>query len=381
MIRKLLTTAIAFYVGGGFLFSNKLRADALTPRPARHDFGVWVTGLDAKTITLSTEKPRPDIRHPGVIGVYWAGGYGHAGAILDSAEMTVTRIFTNFSDNSPPLCRSSELRLCEPVDLEGWAFQSDPRNVGLEFSEVRFETPLGPLGAWIVPAEGSTTWAIHVHGLGAARREAIRMLPSYHRSGITSMVIDYRNDPGAPSDPSGLYRFGLTEWEDLDAAVDYARQHGAEHLILTGYSTGAAIVMAFTERSRHIEIVKAIVFDSPNIDMGSTVRFAAAKENLPLIPMRVPRSLTTVTMAITDLRWGVKWDNINYVESAGRLSVPVLVFHGKNDETVPIDVSRALARADPEHVQLVEVPEAGHVMSWNADPSRYEEHLERFLAT
>ena len=380
MIGKLIAASAALYVGAGFAFSNKLRADALMPRPAKHDFGVWVTGLDGHNITLSAEESRSDMTHPGVIGVYWAGGYGQAGAIVDSDETSVTRAFTNLSNISPPLCRSSEFTFCEPVDLEGWAFQSNPGDVGLEFTEAAFNSPLGSLGAWVVPAVGSTTWVIHVHGLGAARREAVRMLGAYYRSGITSMVIDYRNDPGAPPDPSGHYRFGVTEWEDLHAAVDHARDHGAERLILSGYSTGAAIVMAFAERSQHMEIVEAIVFDSPNIDMDRTVRFVAAKETLPLIPMKVPRSLAAVAMALTDFRWGVDWKAINYLESASRLTVPVLVFHGRADDTVPIDISRALARANPERVQLIEVPEAAHVMSWNADPTLYEEHLERFLA-
>lgn len=380
MLGKLIAASAAFYIGGGLAFSNKIRTDALMPRPASHDYGVWVTGLGEQTITLSADERRVDMTHPGVIGVYWAGGYGQAGAILASSEKTVTRIFTNHSNTSPPLCKSSELTECEPVDLEGWAFESDPTDVGLAFSEATFETELGPLGAWVVPAEESTTWAIHVHGRGAARREAVRMLSACHQNGITSMVIDYRNDPGAPQDPSGHYRFGLTEWEDLHAAVEYGRENGAEKFILTGYSTGAAVVMAFTERSEHMDKVEAIVFDSPNVDMGRTVRFVAAKETLPLVPVRVPRSLTAVAMAISDFRWNVDWDAIDYVARAERLSVPILVFHGQDDATVPIDVSRALARVNPENVQLIEVPEAAHVMSWNADPGRYEEILGDFLA-
>jgi hypothetical protein len=30
-------------------------------------------------------------------------------------------------------------------------------------------------------------------------------------------------------------------------------------------------------------------------------------------------------------------------------------------------------------VELVETPAAGHVMSWNADPARYERYLRNFL--
>jgi alpha-beta hydrolase superfamily lysophospholipase len=251
----------------------------------------------------------------------------------------------------------------------------------LEFSEVTYQAPLGQFGAWLVPADNSDTWVIHVHGWRASRRETVRMLPIYHQVGITSLVIDYRNDPDAPADPTGHYRFGVSEWEEVDAAIRYARDHGAERVILSAYSTGAAGVMAFTERSDQAEYVGAIIFDAPNIDMGSTVHHAAADMDLPVIGVKVPRSLTTVAMTIAGIRWDVDWDAINYVERADRLSVPVLVFHGQDDNRVPIEVSRALQAKNPEHVKLIEVPGAGHVMSWNADPDSYQSYLREFLGS
>jgi hypothetical protein len=34
----------------------------------------------------------------------------------------------------------------------------------------------------------------------------------------------------------------------------------------------------------------------------------------------------------------------------------------------------------PDLVDLVETPAAGHVMSWNANPERYERYLAGFLS-
>jgi len=62
-------------------------------------------------------------------------------------------------------------------------------------------------------------------------------------------MISYRNDAGAPQDPSGMLRYGLTEWQDLAATVRYAIGHGARQLLLVGYSMGGAIVASFLERS------------------------------------------------------------------------------------------------------------------------------------
>ena len=42
-------------------------------------------------------------------------------------------------------------------------------------------------------------------------------------------------------------------------------------------------------------------------------------------------------------------------------------------------VSRTLEAANPNLVDLVVVPDAGHVASWNADPEAYEARIEQFL--
>jgi fermentation-respiration switch protein FrsA (DUF1100 family) len=58
----------------------------------------------------------------------------------------------------------------------------------------------------------------------------------------------------------------------------------------------------------------------------------------------------------------------------------VLIFHGGNDEKVPLSTSQALARAHPDLVTLVTWPGVGHVRSWNADTAAYERTLSTFLA-
>ena len=47
----------------------------------------------------------------------------------------------------------------------------------------------------------------------------------------------------------GYHRYGQTEWEDLAAAIQYALDHGAEDVVLVGYSMGGAIVVSLLYRS------------------------------------------------------------------------------------------------------------------------------------
>ncbi len=262
---------------------------------------------------------------------------------------------------------------------DGYAFPNGPGDVGLAFEEITYTSPLGSMGAWLVPS-GSDWWAVHVHGWTANRREAVRLLSPIQRSDMTSMVIEYRNDPGAPADPSGHYRFGLHEWEDVEAAVSHALDSGARHIVCVGYSTGAAHILSFLEQSELADRVEALVLDSPNVILADTVRHGSRDARLPGLGLRLNPLLIEVGMWVSDLRWKIDWDRTNYVQRAEKIiRVPSLVFHGTSDARVPISISRQLEARVPDLVQLEETPAAGHVMSWNADPDRYEKLLEGFL--
>lgn len=378
-LATLLALVLAFYIGGGIVFSDMIHADALTPQPPTPDNGVYVAAIGDERITLTSAEEREDTTRPGIAGLFWEGGHGQVADIVETNGPAVTRLFS-LVDGALPVTCPGPVTSCDQVDLDSWVFPADPTDVGLAFDAVRIPAPLGDLGAWRVPGGDGTVWAIHAHGWRASRREALRSLPTYNLGGVTSLVIDYRNDEGAPKDPSGLYRFGRSEWEDVEAAVAYALSNGAERVILVGYSTGAALHLAFMENSDLAERVTAMVFDSPNVDMGETVRHGATKRSLPGTSIPVPSSLTGVAMLIADLRWDVGWGEIDYVERAGDIiTVPTLVYHGTNDDRVPIDVSRRLRDSAPDQVQLVETPGAGHVTSWNVDTDRYVDTLTGFL--
>jgi alpha/beta superfamily hydrolase len=64
------------------------------------------------------------------------------------------------------------------------------------------------------------------------------MLPAVTELGLHCLIITYRNDLGALASPDGFHWYGLSEWRDLEGAARYAVEHGAENLILVGYSMG-----------------------------------------------------------------------------------------------------------------------------------------------
>jgi len=246
--------------------------------------------------------------------------------------------------------------------------------------DASYRSPLGEMDAFYLPADGSDTWVIHVHDTGVGPEEADFLFEPLHDAGYPQLWITYRNDEGQPSDPSGFYQYGATEWEDIRAALEYAEDQGAGNVVFSGLSAGSSHILSFLYRNR-LDIVSGVIMDSPNIDYGDTVDFNAAQRDLPLVPFSVPPTVTWVSKFMTSLRIGVNWKSIDYVSDAGtNLRTPVLIHHGTDDESVPVEQSVEFAKAAPDLVELVQVGGAGHKGSVDVDPTRYVDEVLAFLA-
>ena len=145
-------------------------------------------------------------------------------------------------------------------------------------------------------------------------------------------------------------------------------------------SMGGAISVSFMDRSPLADRVVGVILDAPALDFEEIIDFGAADENLPLLPVRVPGSLVGVAKWIADLRYDIPWDDLDYMDEAVALDVPVLLFHGTEDATVPVSLSDEVAERRTESLTYHRVEEAGHVRAWNVDPDRYVNALIDFLA-
>lgn len=260
---------------------------------------------------------------------------------------------------------------------DGLAFGSATAT-SLPIQEVSYPSPLGPIDAWYVDGTRSQ-WVIHIHGKGASLEEAVPAAETLAGAGYNQLIIGYRNDPGQPQDPTGYYGYGLSEHEDLAAAVDWAVAEGASEIALMGYSTGGAITLSYIYKNP-ASPVRSLVLDSPNADMSATIDFAATRETL-VAGIPVPFTVTEIAKTAAALRASINWESIDYVRRVDALSVPTLIFHGTADATVPIETSRALAAGRPQLVELVEVEGAGHVGSREASPVVYDQLVLDFLAS
>jgi fermentation-respiration switch protein FrsA (DUF1100 family) len=369
----LLLLAALLLGASGWYYAGQIDAQALAVAPpsATPQRNVTVTAAANGHVTLrgTVDADAHALDTSDVYGLVWSGGSGVLTGIPErSADGVSTRALQVVSGTAPspgtPASTSRDV-WTDPTDAAGVPFQG-----------VRYACAGGSCAAWYVPGR-SSTWMIMVHGKGATREEPLRAMVPAVRAGLPVLDISYRNDSGAPRDPSGRYGYGTTEWLDLDHAVRWASDHGAQHVVLFGSSMGGSIVASFLEHSRMAGWVRGVVLDAPALSLRAAVDLGAQDRSLPL-GLPIPRVLTSTAEWMAGWRFGVNWSATDHLPGSW-LHVPALVFHGTADRTVPVDTSDALRAAHPHLVEEVRVPGADHVESWNASPATYEAREGTFL--
>lgn len=357
--------------GAGWYYAGEIHAGALAvgdPRPPQDDT-VVESFRDGRALLRPTDDGAGPLRTSDTYGLVWDDG---AGVVSGGPEMrddgSVVRAL-EVVDGEPPTSGTA-------ADLRGDVWTDPEAAHGVEYDEVGIPCAGGSCPAWFVPGE-SSTWMVLVHGKGASRTEPLRALGPAVAAGLPSLVITYRNDERSPADESGRHGFGATEWRDLEEAVAYAVDMGAEDVVLFGASMGGAIAAGFLERSDLADVVRGVVLDSPMLDLDATVEHGAAQRDLPLVGS-VPDVLTSTAQWIAGWRYDLDWDAVDYLP-ADWLDVPALVFHGTDDDLVPVSITDELADGRPDLVDAVVVEGAGHVRAWNVDPNAYERRMRAFL--
>jgi len=304
---------------------------------------------------------------PGHYGLVWHSGHAVVGPVLDDDSDSVTRRLREVQGYLVPGVAEA--------GLDSSVYSGTPATRDLPFTKVAVDGELGRLPAWLVPARrsgGAATWAIVVHGINDDPQVGLRILPTLRRAGLSSLSITYRDDLGAPVSPDGMHHLGLTEWRDLEAAARYALAHGARRLVLIGYSMGGALIGQLMQRSPLADRVAALVLDAPALDWTAILSFNAERLGYPSF------AALPVEWAI-DLRVNPDWQSLDLLKHSDDLQLPILLFHGTEDEVVPTRISEDFAVELPRWVTYHAAPEAGHTQSWNVNPALYERRLEAFL--
>lgn len=362
VVVALAYAAVGWYVSGEIIDALRVNHD-----PVEYDTGVLsVTGDEIVLVPSDESSVEPD--RDAIMGLRWDGGYGQIGPTSSFEDGAETRPFTLIDGSPPPVGN-------DVADFDSFAVPNDPSLLGLPFETVVYASPLGDLEGWYFPGEGST-WIIGVHGRGADRTEFLRLVDATSDLGYPTLLIRYRNDEDSPVTGDSLILAGQEEWEDVDAAVEYARSLGAVDVVVAGMSMGGGLSLGYALNGPP-DVVRGLILEAPAADVREVVRLRSG-EALP-IGGPVGDSILAVGRMVTSLRTGVDFDAIDYVDRANELDVPVLLFHGADDDTIPVAIGENLAAARPDLVEFHLIEDATHVRAWNEDPDEYARVVAAFL--
>lgn len=261
---------------------------------------------------------------------------------------------------------------------------SSPKDAGLEATDVDIQTDVGTAPAWLVTPPGgpSSTWAIHIHGLGSSRAGTLRGVQVATEAGLRSLVVTYRNDGEGPSVGTGRSTLGASEVDDVRDAVHYALAHGARRILLFGWSMGAAISLQLAGEAEFRGIVAGLVLESPVLDWVATIKANCVRSGLPAGAgmLAVPWLDNRLLARITGLGAPVGSRQFNWGARADELAVPTLILHGSADTSAPIDVSTHLREIRSDLI-ILEVFDADHSMTWNSDTDHWRAAVASWLSS
>lgn len=369
-VTLLVPALLAFGVGTALLVFAVARR-VVTPMRRPTDTEILAVDTGAQTIELQRTL---DTELPGRYGLFTTGTYGYVklGAVLSADSSSVRRkLLTQIEPGS---------RVDRAASFSGY-YYSSPSELHLRWENVLIGSPAGPCPAWYFPAE-SSTWVVQVHGRGATRAECLRAVPVLHAAGLPNLVVSYRNDGEAPRTKAGAYSLGASEWRDVDAAIAYALRHGAERVILMGWSMGGAVSLQAAVTSGYRDRIAGIILESPVVDWRTVLRFQArlAGVRAPLPALAMEALQRPLTARLSGAGEPILFDRLDMVARADELTAPILILHSDDDGFVPADSSHALQDARPDLVTMPKFTVARHTKLWNYDQTGWSAAITGWLA-
>ncbi len=202
--------------------------------------------------------------------------------------------------------------------------------------------------AWYKPASENGKLIIYFHGNAGNLGDRAHKFAAFSKSGFGVLAISYRGYPGSEGTPS---ESGLVK--DSEAALKFAldQNYHLQDLIFFGESLGSGVAVQLASRFDPY----SVILESP----FSSIASVAQK-----IYWYVPVNLL--------LR-----DKFESQKFAPKISAPVLIFHGNNDQVVPYVEGQKLYEVIKARKKFISVEGAGHL---DFSDEFLIEEMKKFLA-
>jgi alpha-beta hydrolase superfamily lysophospholipase len=364
VIRPLLLVAafvVFVFVVLGWMHSNAIREEFLLPQSDIDEYPLTVQSNDAGRVVVTRT---PESERPGVWGLESPDAYAQVSTIVRIGDDSVERGVAE---------ADGEISANDAVRIDIDAYPGDPLLAhGLGFEDFAIPSDIGPHPAWFIDGRRST-WMIFVHGTGTDRLgESLRVIPRLVEQGYPVLSMAYRGDVGATPSETGMRMWGLTEWKDVDAAISAAQRRGAKDFVVIGSGAGASVVASYLHLADDISPVRAVIYDSPVLDLEGVVERWARESG-------IPSPVSWLGRVLTRLRFGMEWGELNQIERADEFDIPMLLLIGESDPVTPTDEYLTFAEMLGDLAVTERFVQGRHTDLWNIDVNRYLDTVEDFL--
>jgi dienelactone hydrolase len=171
---------------------------------------------------------------------------------------------------------------------------------------------------------------------------------------------------------------------DLSTVIDYAAAQGADGIGLLGHSRGGGTAVLQAARDRRVtSLVTWAALSTFGRWSEDDLRRWRADGRLDVVNLRTGQVLPMLLDALDDLE--ANRERLDILAAARRVSIPWLIVHGTEDETVPLDDGLALKRASgARRTEMLQVPGGSHTFGvshpWAGPTPLFDQVLDRTTA-
>ncbi|MFE5322595.1 alpha/beta hydrolase [Paenibacillus sp. NPDC056579] len=249
---------------------------------------------------------------------------------------------------------------------------------GAAYQDIEFPSLNGSsvLSGWYIPAQQAAPakkTVVFSHGYGGNREEI--WVPIYdlarelHKQNYNVLMFDY-----GFVQPKESVTGGIRESQELLGAIKYAKDQGAEHVYVWGFSMGAGTALQAALLTDDIE---GMILDSTFILEPETLYHNMKQvANLPKYP----------TQPLVDFFFpfinGVNLSQIPYDKvKETKYSIPIFFIHGKQDLKAPYEMAQTIYNNQPANSgsELWLLPNDSHELIYRAHPKTYLSLTTGFL--
>jgi hypothetical protein len=230
--------------------------------------------------------------------------------------------------------------------------EATPRDVGLDYEDVRFVTADGVrLHGWHVRAQPGRATLLFMHGNAGNISHRLESIRLFHDMGLDVFIFDYRGygESGGSPGERGTYLDARAAWDTL-----VARGVDPQRIIVFGRSLGGPIAATLAAEVKPAALIVESTFTSaPDI--------AAAL--YPWLPVR------TLLRCEYDTRARLR-----------ECKCPLLIVHSEDDELIGYAHALALRDDAPEPRHLLTI-RGTHATGFLTSGEQYREGIAAFVST